>query len=410
MNGPTGIDEASMRVGCVTRHHYPTAQEIRVTKFGAAYKAERHDFFVFCPRRSDQSSTERFEYGNIIRPKIFLGPFLERILFAVVPINPIWLFWFVYQFLSKRLDLVIVRDLRLALPAIVAARICGMKSILDIGEHYPGMMEIVGKTRLIHHLIRNAWLIRRLEILSVRWADNVWVVVDENKQRLSRYSSQIDVINNYPVASIGGADLRAVPREYSEHGDPVRIVSLGVIDNIRGLDLAVEAFGLLIKELPNVQLVLHGDGFFREALQAQVRQLGLDDSVYFGGWVAEADKYKLLADGDVGLILHKMCDLTQHTIPNKLFDFMYVGVPILSTQLKPVERILLKEKCGDSVAENAVAVAAGMRSLVLDVEKRRRYSRNGIEAVYARYRWESEAAKVIKNSRTLLQQGSAVCS
>jgi glycosyltransferase involved in cell wall biosynthesis len=279
------------------------------------------------------------------------------------------------------------------MPAILAARCCGLKAILDLGEHYPGMMEVLGKQHIAHHIVRNRWLIRHLEIMSVKSADLVWVVADENRDRLAPYASRIEVINNYPALLQASAEPSA-QCAYSPTGKPVSLVSLGLIDNIRGLDLAVEAFAIVVRSMPNVEFVIYGDGPYRSTLEQQVKRLNLNGKLRFGGWVSPSEKYSKLASADIGILLHKVCDLTQHTIPNKLFDYMYAGLPVISTKLNPVMRILALEACGIAVNENPEAVAAGMSDLIANVEKRRSFAANGVAAVHARYTWGSEAEKV----------------
>lgn len=389
-----------MKIGCVTRHPYPTAQEIRVTKFAATLHSQGCAFFVFCPGNETQVPSEPFEYGQVIRLKSRMVGRFGKLLFAPLPISPVWIWWFRKQFREHALDLVIVRDLRLALPVFLAARACGIKAILDLGEHYPGMMKIVGKQSLTHYIIRNHWLITWLEAISVRMADLVWVSVDENKERLQRYSSRIEIINNYPI-SIEAAARKASQRPVSSTGKPVTLIFLGLIDNIRGLDLAVEAFAILVRDLCNVRMMIYGDGFFRRALEEQVKALGLEGKVVFGGWVSETTKYEILAEGDIGLILHRVCDLTQHTVPNKLFDYMSVGLPVVATRLRPVTRILEAEQCGIAVDETPDAVAAGIKALILDMGSRKRFADNGYRAVRARYRWDGEVKKIIAGINAL---------
>lgn len=385
-----------MRIGCVTHHNYPTGQEIRTTKTAAALSDHDCEVTVFCPGRRDQSRTEGFVSGKIIRFRPRVSGVLSKCL-APLPINPLWFWWLLVQFRNSKLDLVVVRDLRLALPVYFATRVLRIPAILDIGEHYPGMMEVLGKQNLLDYLFRNNWLITKLEAISVRLADVVWVVVEENRERLKRYSSEIVVISNFPVATAEVEARCQDHREFSEDGEPVRLLSLGLIDNIRGLDLAIEAFAIVVREINNVEFLIFGDGDFRPALEAQVRRLGLVDKVKFGGWVQEEQKFQILAKGDIGLILHKDCALTQHTVPNKLFDYMYAGLPVISTKLGPVTRILEKEDCGVSTDESPAAVAKGLLSLIADHARRKEFSENGREAVCARYRWESESAKLIKS-------------
>lgn len=385
-----------LKIGCVTRHVYPTAQEIRVTKFAASLTMAGHEFLVLCPGEAGQPSSDHFVHGGIQRfvPPRWMGRVGKR-LFSPLPISPLWLMWLRAKFKAKSLDLVIVRDLRLALPVILAARFCGIKAILDLGEHYPGMMEIMGKQKLSHYIIRNDRLIRWLERISVRMADAVWVVVDENMRRLNPYAKQIQVINNYPVSDGNSQGKACSHRAWSRTGEPVKLVSLGLIDSIRGLDLAIEAFEIVDRDLGNVQFVIYGDGEFRPILEQMVEALCLKNKVIFGGWVSSEDvKYELMADGDIGLVLHKVCDLTNHTIPNKLFDYMSVGLPIVATHLAPVEKIIKQEDCGVCVDEDAVEIALSLIKLIREISRRRQMGLNGQKAIINRYRWSTEALKI----------------
>lgn len=130
----------------------------------------------------------------------------------------------------------------------------------------------------------------------------------------------------------------------------------------------------------------------------------MESHVKFCGWVPEDRKYEVLMNGDIGLLLHKVCDLTQHTVPNKLFDYMCVGLPVLATPLRPVARIIELENCGLIVDEDAKAIADGMKKLVTSVQLRRMYGRNGYDAVYAKYTWDSEAKKIVDSVNAMVRQ------
>jgi glycosyltransferase involved in cell wall biosynthesis len=389
-----------VKIACVTRHSYPTDQEIRVTKFARTLSSRGHEFYVFCPGRGTQAPFEFFMHGRIIRLKPWVEGRLGGLLVAPLPVNLVWAWWLLRRFRENSIDLVIVRDLRLALPVFLAARLCGIASILDLGEHYPGMMEIIGKERLAHHIIRSHRLITWLEAVSVRMASVVWVVVDENRERLKSYSSRIEVISNYPVNE--DTVRQKVPvRPFRRNGNPINLVSLGLIDAIRGLDMAVDSLSILAEALGNVRLLIYGDGPFRSTLESRVKALGLTDRVVFAGWVPGSMRFEVLRRGDIGLILHKVCDLTRHTVPNKLFDYMSVGLPVVSTQLGPISRILESERCGIVVDESPEGAAEGIGELILDWEKRALFSENGYRAAQFRYRWAYEEGKIVRDISSL---------
>jgi glycosyltransferase involved in cell wall biosynthesis len=391
------------QIGIITRHAFPTAQEVRVERLSRTLSQRGHSVTIFCPMGSFKSALASVNNSKVVRLKPRLSTLIGQIIYIPLPINPIWTIWFCFQFRRKSLNIVVVRDLRLALPAIAAARYLSIPLVLDIGEHYPGMMTILGKQKLVHYIIRNHYLISWLEKWSVKLADYVWVVVAENKKRLSKYNANISVISNFPEPSQQHDSLSVVePTVYTNSGPPIRLVSFGLIDNIRGLDLAIDAFALVIKVLQNCELVIYGDGFYRHQLVEQVKALRLEEKVRFAGWVAAENKYQVLADGDIGLILHKQCDLTHHTIPNKLFDYMKVGLPIISTSLSPVEQVINREQCGIIVEESAIYVSQAIQSLIMNVEQRRAFSRNGICGLNQRYRWSDEEEKILRDLDSLI--------
>lgn len=381
-----------LRIGCVTQHVYPTPQEIRITRFAAAMASAGNQTVVFCPR-GEKMIDDVFTYGAVRR---FGMTGALRVITAPMPFSPFWENWLTRVFAQERLDLVMVRDLRLAMPAIRAAGKIGIPAVLDIGEHYPGLIEMLGKQKFAHHLTRSVPLVAWLERMAVQTADEVWVVVEENRDRLAPFAKSIKMIGNYPFFESEAPGRKA--------GRPFTFVSLGIIDNLRGLDLAIDAFACITPELPDARILIYGDGPILPELQRRVNSLGLGDRVLFGGWIAEADKYEALAEGDVGLLLHRPGVLTQHTMPNKLFDYMHCGLPVLATRLAPIQRILDAEECGLVVNYDTGEVAAAMLQLACAPDEGLcAMGEKGRVAVRLRYNWHTEARKVIERVSCLTE-------
>jgi glycosyltransferase involved in cell wall biosynthesis len=124
--------------------------------------------------------------------------------------------------------------------------------------------------------------------------------------------------------------------------------------------------------------------------------------------VGEDAKYSTLRKGDVGLLLHRVCDLCEHTIPNKLFDYMAVGLPVLSTKLGPISSILARENCGEAVDENPAAVAEAMKRLAVDRAGRMAMGARGVAAVQMRYDWDAEAVRAVQRVTELVQTNNRI--
>lgn len=81
--------------------------------------------------------------------------------------------------------------------------------------------------------------------------------------------------------------------------DRLRLVFLGRLVAWKGVDLVLDVFAEVKKQLPIAELHIIGDGPARRGLQAHAATLGLGKAVTFHGWVAPEDCPRLLAQSDV---------------------------------------------------------------------------------------------------------------
>lgn len=395
----TGIHELnSKKIGIVTRHSYPSDQEVRVTKLAKTFFDAGFKVIVFCPESINDNVKTSY-----VSPELEIcsrvgnnGSFWSKVFHSPLPISIPWGLWLFKKFQRADITLVVVRDLRLFLPAYFSAKILGVKVVLDIGEHYPGMVEILGKHHWSHAIIRNSFLIKCLEKLSVYLADQVWVVADENRERLKALNKNIDVVGNSPMDDSWKTHTPSPIKKYSDDGEVFTLLSFGIVDNIRGLDFAISVLKSIQEVLPNVQLMIFGDGEFRDTIECQITELDLASSVIMKGWVPSAQKYECLLEGDIGIIFHKVCDLTNHTIPNKLYDYMSIGLPVASSQLLPVKRIVEQEHCGIIVSDDVAIAAKALIEFIEDYDARSRASSFGRKAMELGYSWREDEKTVLE--------------
>lgn len=83
--------------------------------------------------------------------------------------------------------------------------------------------------------------------------------------------------------------------------DGLRLVFLGRLVGWKGVDIALDVFADLRKQMPSAELWIIGDGPELARLQRQAKALGLCGSVIFHGWVARKECPRLLAQCDVFL-------------------------------------------------------------------------------------------------------------
>lgn len=85
----------------------------------------------------------------------------------------------------------------------------------------------------------------------------------------------------------------------AEHTDSRRIVFLGRLVERKGAGSLLKAFARLAQTVPDVQLIIAGDGPLRSKLSSQASKLGVSQLVHFRGFIPEDDKPALLASADI---------------------------------------------------------------------------------------------------------------
>ena len=167
------------------------------------------------------------------------------------------------------------------------------------------------------------------------------------------------------------AELRA---KYNLTGTVV--VYAGAHGPANGLDLALDAADELRDT--DVTFLLVGDGVLKQELMAEAKQRRLDN-VEFRDPITKTLIPELFAAADIGL--HCLADipLFHHGVsPNKLYDYMAAGLPVVTNTPGEVAAMVDDADAGEAVGPNEIAVAV-KRLLSLDPDVRRKLGANGMD-------------------------------
>lgn len=121
-----------------------------------------------------------------------------------------------------------------------------------------------------------------------------------------------------------------------------------------GLDAVLDAAAVLKRRgRSDIKLVLVGDGMLKPALQARVAREGLDN-VVFHPPVSKKTLAGLMASADVGMqILANVPAFYYGTSPNKFFDYIAAGLPVLNNYPGWLAELIQKSQCGYPVGPEA---------------------------------------------------------
>ncbi|MCD4672298.1 MAG: glycosyltransferase family 4 protein [Anaerolineaceae bacterium] len=170
------------------------------------------------------------------------------------------------------------------------------------------------------------------------------------------------------------------------------LVSLTALEERKGVQWVIRAIPELLKTFPGLQYWVLGDGTFRASLEAEIKQLGIEDSVILMG--RQSDVLPYLAAADIGCLLSY-----GEAFPITLVEYMAMGLPVLTSQHPPFPE-LVERSFGVRVDEqDPGAVADAIRQLLLQPEERRAMGQTGREVILQKYTWDHVAAKYLDELR-----------
>jgi glycosyltransferase involved in cell wall biosynthesis len=183
--------------------------------------------------------------------------------------------------------------------------------------------------------------------------------------------------------------------------DPGHFVlgAVGRLSAEKGFDLLVRAVGRLIGAGHDLALVIAGEGDERGALEALIAELALRDRVRLLGY--RADVLPVFEAMD-GFVLSSL----REGLPNVVLEAMALGVPVLSTRVAGVPRLIRDGENGLLIDPGSVGgLEAGILRLAGDEDLRHRLARAGRATVEGAYSFESRMRKLAAIYDDLLGEG-----
>lgn len=170
----------------------------------------------------------------------------------------------------------------------------------------------------------------------------------------------------------------------------------------RGLEHVIRGMADIQKKAPEIRLILVGDGDIKPQLEALTKEYGVEKVVYFEGWQSQEKIKSYLEVGNVGLVPFKRTPQTDNSSSNKLFQYMYFGLPVLGTNCTSVQKLVEKEQCGIIYeAENTGEFIKGVLSLYKHRNLSNTLGLNGKKAVETTYCWDVTVVDMLEMYQNL---------
>lgn len=177
-------------------------------------------------------------------------------------------------------------------------------------------------------------------------------------------------------------------------GVPV-ILYQGVICPERGLDKLLEAAIILRNE--NIAIVIMGRDSWQGTLHRMHSKMDLKDRVFLLPPVPSEALPEVTVSADAGLILFENTCLNHYySLPNKLYEYMMAGLPVIAGDFPEMARIINKHNCGILVdSSSPQAIAKGLEELIRSPDEMRQMGIRGRKASLEQYNWPVEEKKLV---------------
>lgn len=294
---------------------------------------------------------------------------------------------FLRLLLGGRQALVVSIDLDTLPGCLAAARLRGFRLVWDSHELFPEVPEIAHKA----FVRRTWWHIQDFCVPCLRPGD-IGVTVCQSIADIlqERYGRRFLVVRNAPARDRQEAVAEA--RRGGGASRPFTLLYQGAVNIGRGVEEAIEA----LAELAGCRLVVVGDGDVLGAARELAERVGVADRVEFVGRVPFERLPAYMAAADLGLVmLRNLCLNYRYALPNRVFDFIGAGLPILACRLPEIEKIVEGEDvgmCMERLTAKDMAEAVRLAEAHPDMLER---WRSNMLRLAPTLTWEAETAELV---------------
>jgi len=326
---------------------------------------------------------------TIIRYKLHARHFSDNNLGKAIKFSE-WIIRIFFRFLCKDLVLVNIHNL----------------GVLPLGA----LFKIFKKTKLVydtHELEteRNGWhkfrirIARLLERLFVRFVDQIIVVSPSiEKWYKSEYDKPTVCILNTPkYAEIPLVAENIFRERFKISSEKIIFLYQGTLEYGRGIENILSAFKSI--ERDDLVIVFLGYGLLKDRI---VQASTNNANIFYHPPVDFSELLRYTSSADVAFaLIENTCLSYYYSLPNKIFEYTMAEVPVISTDMAEIEKLINKYNIGFVVEENndesLIKLLMNINFEILSDFK------ENLKLFKREFNWENEEKSLYKFYNTMFQ-------
>lgn len=296
--------------------------------------------------------------------------------------------------LFTKADILLGNDLDVMPATYLASRIKRIPIVYDTHEYY------LGQPELTNPVAKVVW--KKVEQFIFPRINHIYTICDSFCDLYRKdYQKELFTVRNVPYKDPASVDL-------TKHSDLIASIDKKIpqdkklllfqgagINVERGVEELVMAMQFINPEIFHLLIIGGGDRF--EYIKQLIHKNGLNDRITTIPKVPFEVLRYITRKAALGFTLDKPTNINHlYGLPNKIFDYLHEGVPVLSSRLVEMEKIITGYNVGILInSHDPEHIAEKIMETFLDPERYKRWKINALH-VKDELNWETESKTILK--------------
>jgi glycosyltransferase involved in cell wall biosynthesis len=299
-----------------------------------------------------------------------------------------------FRLLFMKADLIVSNDLDTLPAAFLVSEIRKITLVYDSHEYFTEVPELLDRKR-----VQKFW--GWLESVILPNIQHAYTVSGSIAMAYGhKYGIQMKVVRNLPFR----INPTIQPTPMLRTGSEKIILYQGSLNLGRGLELAIHA----IRYTVNTRLIIIGKGDVEKKLKQLVHALAMEDRVTFIGRVPPDQLPGYTIQADVGISLEEDLGLNyRFALPNKVFDYIQAGIPVLVSDLPEVRALVEEYGVGQVNSTQDPQILGALFTEMAGNEEKRSVWKTNLKIAGEELCWEKEEGILAEILMTTLISSSS---
>ena len=277
--------------------------------------------------------------------------------------------------LFRRFDIIVANDLDTLLASYLVSKIRSKKIVYDSHEYFTEVPELVNRK-----FPKKVWKHLEKKILpKIKYAYTVSECIAKTYSKL--YGINMQIVRNVPYLN-----KKSQEKEIKK-SDTKTILYQGSLNVGRGLEQMIDA----MEFIDNANLIIIGDGDITNQLKERIQSKKLENKIEFKGRIPFEDLMIETSKADLGIALEENLGLNYYySLPNKLFDYIQAGVPVLVSPFPEMQKIVNEYNIGTVYDHKTPQALADKINEIFDLENRYQKWKDNTRTAAQELCWENE--------------------